>query len=165
MDWLKYKQNGLAYLKKYRMIVLIVLSGLLLMWVPEKQDQQQTVLQEVTPQKDLQKSLKEILSLVHGAGKVEVLLTEKTGAQTLYQTDVALSRGETSEERQNRTVMIRNSAREEDGLIKQINPPILQGAVVVCQGGDDPKVKLAIVEAVTRATGLPSSCVSVLKMK
>lgn len=165
MDWLKHKQNGLGYLKKYRVIVLVIISGLLLMWMPEKEDQQIPVLEEVKTQQNLQKSLKEILSLVHGAGKVEVLLTEKTGAQTLYQTDVDLSWGETSEERQNRTVMVRNSAREEDGLVKQINPPILQGAVVVCQGGDDPKVKLAIVEAVTRATGLPSSCVSVLKMK
>lgn len=165
MEWLKYKHTGMECLKKYRIVILAVMSGLLLMWVPGKENQPVSVKQEAVQQKTMEASLKDILSLVHGAGKVEVLLTEKKGAETLYQTDMDASRAEHSEQRQSQTVMVQNSTREEEGLVRQINPPVLQGALVVCQGGDDPKVKLAIVEAVTRVTGLPSSCVSVLKMK
>lgn len=165
MDWLKYKQSGMDYLKKYRIVILVVICGLLLMWVPGKDNQQVSVTQEAAQQKTVEASLRDILSQVHGAGKVEVLLTEKRGAETLYQTDSEASRADHSEQRQSQTVMIQNAARAEEGLIRQVNPPVLQGALVVCQGGDDPKVKLAIVEAVTRVTGLPSSRVSVLKMK
>ena len=165
MEWLKYKQAGLDYLKKYRFVILAVVSGLLLMWVPGKDNQPVSEQQEAAQQKTMEDSLQDILSLVHGAGKVEVLLTEKRGAETLYQTDSEASRADHSEQRQSQTVMVQNAARAEEGLVRQINPPVLQGALVVCQGGDDPKVKLAIVEAVTRVTGLPSSSVSVLKMK
>lgn len=165
MEWLKYKQLGIECLKKYRLVILAVISGLLLMWIPGKEKQQIPVSQDTAAQSDLESSLRDILCQVRGAGKVEVLLTEKRGAETLYQTDAELSQSDGTEHRQSQTVRIQNSAREEEGLIRQTNPPVLQGALVVCQGGDDPKVKLAIVEAVTRITGLPSSSVSVLKMK
>jgi stage III sporulation protein AG len=39
------------------------------------------------------------------------------------------------------------------------------GAVVIAQGADDPSIKLAIVDAVTKATGLGANKISVLKMK
>lgn len=165
MEWLKYKQTGMEYLKKYRIAILAVVAGLLLMWVPGKEKQPVSLPQDSTAPRDLESSLRDILCQVHGAGRVEVLLSEKRGTEILYQTDVELSRTDNTEHRQSQTVRIQNSAREEDGLIRQTNPPVLQGVLVVCQGGDDPKVKLAIVEAVTRVTGLPSSSVSVLKMK
>jgi hypothetical protein len=37
--------------------------------------------------------------------------------------------------------------------------------VIVCQGGDQPEVKLAVVEAVCDAVGLTADKISVLKMK
>ena len=43
--------------------------------------------------------------------------------------------------------------------------PTYLGAVIVCQGGDSPTVKLAIVEAVSNATGLSADKITVLKMK
>jgi len=39
------------------------------------------------------------------------------------------------------------------------------GAVIVCQGADDPQVRLSIVDAVSKVTGLGSDKISVLKMK
>lgn len=166
MDWMKNAEKGRDILKKYRLVFLIVISGLILMLIPEKKDTE-SIRPEVSvvQQKDLQQSLQEILSLIHGAGKVAVLLTEKTGEETIYQTDADDSHGANTENRKQSTVLTTNAAREETGLIRQINPPTLRGAVIVCQGGDDPKVKLAIVEAVKGATGLPSNCISVLKMK
>lgn len=165
MEWLKCSQIGIDSLKKYRIVILAVCTGLLLLWIPGKEKQPAAVSQEAVMPQDLETSLRDILSKVHGAGKVEVLLTEKKGAEILYHTDVEVSRSENTEHKQSNTVMAQDSSRAEEGLIRQTNPPVLQGALIVCQGGDDPRVKLAIVEAVTRVTGLPSSCVSVLKMK
>ena len=70
-----------------------------------------------------------------------------------------------TESENQKTLIITDEKRAEKGLIRQVNPPVLQGAVVVCQGADAPKVKLAVVDAVMRATGLSSNQICVLKMK
>ena len=115
----------------------------------------------VPQEKTLQEELEQILSKIKGAGKVQVLLTEFRGTETVFQEDT--DRADTSD--RSDTVILTGSDREEEGLIRQINPPVYLGALIVCQGGDDPSVKLAIVEAVMRLTGLRSTEISVLKMK
>lgn len=167
MDWLNAKGKGIQILKKYRYVLAVLLAGIFLMTLPSgKQDTpaQQTPL-PTESETNLQEALEEILSKVSGAGKVKVLLTEAAGAQTLYQTDDTTSREESSQDTRRSTVLIRQSTGTETGLIRQIRPPVYQGAVIVCQGGDRATVKLAIVEAVSNATGLTADKISVLKMK
>lgn len=166
MDWLKKKEELLPVIGKYKYILAIVLTGLVLLMIPGKSDSQPVVQrEELRNNSDLQSSLQEILSLIHGAGKVSVLLTEKQGEEVLYQTDESTVLSEHSNSVTRKTLLVTDENRVDQGMVRQINPPILQGAVVVCQGADDPKVKYAIVEAVMRATGLPSSRICVLKMK
>ena len=62
-------------------------------------------------------------------------------------------------------MILSSSDREEEGLVRQVNPPVYLGALIVCQGGDNPTVKLSIVEAVMDITGLSSNQITVLKMK
>ena len=107
----------------------------------------------------MEKRLEVVLSQIHGAGKVKVLLTEERGHRTVYQADPG-SDGTSSD-----TVLITGTDRTQQGLVIQIESPVYQGAVVVCQGGDDPAVRLAIVEAVSDATGLGADRITVLKMK
>lgn len=162
MDFLSLKEKAAPFLKRYRYVVLFLLVGLLLMTLPKKQE---TVSHPAAQQPESEESLEEelayILSRIRGAGKVEVLLTENAGAETLYQTDV----NEGTDAIREDTVVVSDSQREEKGLIRQIIPPRYLGAVIVCQGGDNPGVKLQILEAVTKATGLKSNQISVLKMK
>ena len=161
MDFLALKERLIPFMKRYRFVVLILLAGIFLMTLPEKQDSaaQIPVVQE--PPNTLEESLEHILSRIRGAGKVEVLLTEYVGSETLYQTDVDRNSDSLRED----TVVVSDSQRDESGLIRQIIPPRYLGAIIVCQGGDNPGVKLAILEAVSRATGLKSNQISVLKMK
>ncbi len=150
------------YLKKYRYGVVILLVGLLLMALPEKKTEQPPVLAaETAVGGSLQEELSQILSRIQGAGKVEVLLTEYAGAQTIYQTDLDQKDSDLRRD----TVILSGENRGEAGLVSQVNPPIYQGALIVCQGGDRPAVKLAIVQAVMSVTGLSSNQITVLKMK
>lgn len=166
MDWVGVKSKGLEGLKKYKYILVVILAGIFLMALPEKKPQTpQSTQTAVVLEPSLQQSLSTLLSKIEGAGKVEVLLTQAEGSETLYQTDEDRSSGETTMERRQTTILVTNSAREETGLIRQINPPAYQGAVVLCQGGDNARVKLAIVEAVANATGLTTDKITVLKMK
>lgn len=166
MDWVSVKSRGLEGLKKYKYILVVILAGIFLMALPEKNTQTpQPVQTAAASEPSLQQSLSTLLSKIEGAGKVEVLLTQAEGSETLYQTDEDRSSGETTMERRQTTVLVTNSTREETGLIRQINPPAYQGAVVLCQGGDNARIRLAIVEAVANATGLTTDKITVLKMK
>ena len=109
--------------------------------------------------------LSDILCHIDGAGNVQVLLTTERGEETIYQTDSHTSVGGDNNSAQVETVIISGSERNQSGLIKQINPPTYMGAIVVCQGADSPIVRLAIVEAVSKVTGLGADRISVLKMK
>lgn len=152
------KQKLIAWISRYRYALIVVAVGLILMLLPggstPKQEQPQQI-QET--EADFATELAEILSKIKGAGKVEVMLTTAQGQETCYQTD---SRGEDQS-----TVTITDSARNETGLIRQVNPPTYLGAIIVCQGGDDPGVRLAIVESVAKVTGLGADRISVMKMK
>ena len=162
MDTARLKTQGLDFLKKYRFVILVLVAGLLLMALPDATETEpSTAAGQEEQTESVQDALAQILSRVQGAGKVEVLLTEYKGSETLYQTDTQQS----ADSLKSDTVLLSGSDRNESGLVRQINPPVYLGALIVCQGGDSPSVKLAIVEAVMRVTGLSSNQIMVLKMK
>ena len=83
----------------------------------------------------LERRISQTLSRVEGAGRVEVTIAMQTAGAP--QRTLGADRGEQT--------------------------PC--GAVAVAQGADDPLVKLAITEAVSKVTGLRSDKISVIKMK
>lgn len=148
----------LPLLKKYRYALLVLAVGLVLMMLPSGSGAKEPVQQALSTQEpELEERLSEILSQIEGAGKVSVLLTPAAGEETLYQIN------ENGDDRD--TVTITDADRNEMGLVRQVNPPVYQGAIVICQGGDQPTVRLAIVDAVSKITGLGADRISVLKMK
>ena len=110
-------------------------------------------------------NLENILGQIAGVGKVKGLITEANGAETVYQTDENRSVSQDSENLKVETVIVNNANREETGLIRFVSPPVYLGAIIVCDGGDSPTVKLSIVQAVSNVTGIPSDRITVLKMK
>ena len=163
------KENKLIKMaKKYKYSILIVLVGLLLMAIPGK-DQKSTNSANAgyTPvaEEKIEERLSGILSMVSGAGRVEVVLTPAAGEEVIYQTDQDSTDADSSNHIKSNTVTVTDSGRNESGLIRQINPERYQGAIILCQGADDPAICLAIVDAVSKATGLGANKISVLKMK
>lgn len=162
MDLKNLKSKILTVTKRYRYFFLILLLGLAFMLIPDQLNRKKNVETDTTNtpqtvQSSVDTQLSEILSQIDGAGKVKVMLTLAEGEQTLYQTD--------SNTTQVNTVIITDADRAQEGLVKQINPPIYLGAIVVCEGADSPAIRLAIVEAVSKVTGLGADRISVLKMK
>lgn len=154
--------------KKYIFPILVLLIGVILMSLPSKErknDKPVEIEAIKTDETDLQEELEDILCYIQGAGKVRVLLTEAVGEQTVYQTDDDTQINGESESMRRDTVLLVDSDREERGLIRQINPPSYQGAVILCRGADSASVRLSIMQAVISATGLTSDKITVLKMK
>lgn len=167
MEWIMaHKQELRAALKKYRLALLVLLAGIGLMLLPTgQQSTESPAAQPTEPETSLQESLEAILGQIAGAGEVRVLLTEKSGAETVYQMNEDRTAGDDREDTRREAVLISDGSREKSGLVRKINRPTYQGAVVVCQGADSPAVRLAIAQAVKSATGLTADCISVLKMK
>ncbi len=160
------KQRINALFGKYKYPILVVLVGLGLMLLPGKTEPEPSPAAEETVQApDLEAKLASILSQIEGAGQVQVLLTEESGRETLYQTDSQSDADGAGTRRTEDTVLVEDASRTETGLIRQTLEPKYRGAVVLCQGADQPSVRLAIVEAVRCVTGLGADKISVLNMK
>ena len=160
MDMESGKQQLISSIKKYQYVFLVVLVGVFLMMVPQNRPKSQTQIPaDHTYEPALEEKLADLLAQISGVGKAEVLLTEASGSDTIYQMDTGQNQSNLD------TVIVTDGNREEVGLIKQILPPKYRGAVVVCQGADSAAVRLSVVEAVKSVTGLSSDCITVLKMK
>lgn len=158
------------WVRQYRYPIAIVLVGLILLWIPnlktETQEQSETVQQEQTQQQeDLATLLADILGQIEGVGKVQVILTLAAGETVIYHSDRDTDTSDSGTSVRTETVIITDADRNETALISQVIPATYQGAVVVCQGADSASVKWAVVEAVSKATGLGANQISVLKMK
>ena len=150
--------------QKYRYALLILAVGIFLMLLPAAKTtppSQPEPEQIQVHTEDFETRLSRILSQMEGAGRVTVFLSQAAGENTLYQSDEDITSGDMRRE----TVLITGSDRAQEGLIRQINPPVYRGAVVLCQGADNAAVRLSITQAVANATGLGANQISVLKMK
>lgn len=164
MDWLKWKEKAQKWAGKYRYVLIVLIAGVVLMMLPSKQEttiQTQEVTETAAQKQDVQAELAQILTQIDGVGEVRVLLTIKGGEETVYQMNTETTDNTCRIE----TVIVTDANRNETGLIQQRNPPQYMGAIVVCRGGANAAVKLAVVEAVSCVTGLGADQISVLKMK
>lgn len=154
---------------KYKYALAVLLIGLLLMMIPTRQSVMGTRNEAETPEvqqsTDPAAELSEILSGIEGAGTVKVMLAVSEGERTHYQTDTTYTQSETNTNTKSQTILITDSNRNQSGLIHRKDPPVYRGAVILAQGADDPTVRLAIVDAVSKVTGLGADKISVQKMK
>lgn len=158
----------LDFIKKYKYVAIILVVGIVLMLIPTGKQQKQT--QQITQTQsmasaDVNESLEKILCQIEGAGKVRVLITVASGEEIVYQSNNKTSLTADNNNTQSDTVTVTDSDRNQNGLIKRKNAPVYRGAVVVCEGADSAPVRLAIVEAVSKVTGLTADRITVLKMK
>lgn len=165
MDWVGIKGNVTDRLKKYRYPLAVVLIGLLLMQLPAERSKVQQSRPVPPAEVSQAQQLEQILSRIAGVGQVQVLLTEKKGREVIYQQDEDITKDTDSSSVRKDTRTVAGAERREEGLVRQVIPAVYQGAIVVCQGAEDPMVRLQITQAVSRITGLGTDRISVLKMK
>lgn len=161
---IKQKQMFLEMFRRYKYVLLVGLIGVGLLLLPTggKTETADKSVQPTQSQTTLESQLEQLLTQLQGAGKVKLLLTTAQGEQYIYQTDS--NAGQNGELRLE-TVIVTGADRQENPVLQQTVGPVYQGAVVLCQGASDAAVRLAIVEAVSKATGLGADKICVLKMK
>ena len=166
MEIRQFSQKVKNYISKYKYVAVILLVGIGLMLLPGTKEDKAGTVEQKTHQDEvsLEESLSQMLCKMQGAGRVEVMLNIGKGEKTIYQVDEDTSENDGTYTDRKQTVTLTDGQRNQFGLIQQVNPPVYLGAIVLCQGADDPVVKLSVVEAVSKITGLNANQICVLKM-
>ena len=155
-------------LDQYKYVLIVIAAGiLLLLWPSGDGKRKDAADPPAEPQEDfdleaLEEKLSRTLSQVEGAGQVTVTLTVKSGMERVLASDRTTSvtdRGSSVEEE---TVLVGSGGSQEAVLITR-QYPTFQGALVVCQGGDDAEIRLTLTQAVSALTGLGADRITVCK--
>ena len=167
MDWIALRKQGKEVFGKYKYVLLVLVLGMTLMAIPDRSGETEISVPDepVAQTLSLPQELAHILAQIEGVGKVEVMVTQSRGPETVYQTNEDSSGGSGSQSVRVETVIIQNPDRGECALVRRTDPPAYLGAVVVCQGADRPAVQLQVIEAVAAVTGIGTDRIRVLKMK
>ncbi len=150
--------------QRYKYVLLVVLAGVVLLLIPGGEAGGQNT--DSLPRSDshfdleqVERKLERVLSQISGAGEVTVVLTLKEGSRQILARDTQVSEGEQRAE----TVVVSTGSGTQGIVSLQSIYPIYQGALVVCTGGGDARVKLELLEAVRALTGLSAEKISICK--
>ena len=151
---------------RYKYILLAILAGILILMLPDGDaGTKEATTQETSFAGDelgIQvRQMESLLSRIENAGNVRVMLTLRESRKRI----LAYDRKINGEQNQYDTVVVSRGAGVQRPVVLQETGPTYQGAVVVCEGGDDPRVKLEIMNAVRSLTGLSADRICICKSK
>lgn len=163
--------------QKYKYFLLVIALGVLLMMINfpvhheaktrEPPENATETLFNLTAFED---KLKQNLSLIDGAGRVDLVLSLKSGEESVYAANINKSsqtsgNNSVSTNYQSTLSIISNSSYGETPILIKNNYPEFRGAVILCDGADIDRVRLQIDEAVRAVCDITSDNISIIKMK
>ncbi len=163
-----------AVFGRYKYVIMVAALGLvLLLWPWQGQGEEETVQPAVLPASgtgdiaELEEKMEKILAKISGVGRVDVLLTLESGGELVLATDSTLRYSGSPQnpdnyDRSSETVTV-SGGNGTDVVVTQERSGKFRGALIVCDGGDNDKVRLKIVEAVCALTGLGADRVAVVR--
>ena len=152
---------------KYKYVALVALAGaVLLLWPEGGGSSGAAESGSASPElavRDLEGEMEDILSKISGVGRVQVLLTADSDGGRLLAEDVEESWQDSAPASRSSETVVVDDGQGEAPVVKRTWYPTYRGALVVCQGGDQAAVRLAVTEAVMALTGLSADRVTVAK--
>lgn len=166
MKWTWRTENAgwKANWDRYKYILLVILTGVLLL-LPSGHSEKKSQItarqqeEELFDLEGMEKKLERALSQIQGAGAVSVVLTLKESGLQVVARDTEVS----DTEQRSTAVIVSNGSGVQQTVPLQSIYPKYQGALVVCTGGGDAKVKLELMRAVSALTGLSADKISICK--
>jgi stage III sporulation protein AG len=111
----------------------------------------------------LEKETTDIVGSIDGVGECKVMLTLKNTNESVYAKNSDESSDDGSYSKKYEYVLYDGQDGETPVLVKQYFPQI-QGAVVVCEGGDNTVVKERVISAISSLFNISTSKISVTKI-
>ncbi len=129
---------------------------------------------ESAPKQTTEEQLKDILQKISGVGRVEVLITYEDHGRVVVEKDASASEELVQEADANggtrTTTTSRNDVEtvydsKESPYVVQEFSPVVQGILVVAEGGSNMTVKKQIQETIEALFGLDAHKISIMKME
>ena len=166
-------------------IALLVGSTFLGREEPERQTESMTITTglnepDATPadERSLERRLSEVLSMVDGAGEVEVMLTFSHTREIVLAEDAIINETSVKEEdsaggsreshslsKDTRTILVQSPRGGQEPIILREIVPKVEGVIIVSEGGDNVFVREALIRATTTVLGVDIHRVQVLQMR
>ena len=160
---------------KYKYVLLICTAGLILLLLPsgDNADPPTGNAENAAPNAyvqatQLEQQLEQMFQKMDGVGRAEVLLTVKSGYEAVYAYDESKSanRSENGAASSLQSTLITVSKNgSQTPVTVRTNYPVFLGAVVVCDGGDNAKIRLELTEVIRSLTGITADNIQISKMK
>ncbi len=152
---------------RYKYAALVMLLGVGLMVWGHGSGRSTPAPSASAESRNISREMEQILEKMNGVGQVRVMLTEESDGERRLAADSQLSyRGSASapeEYSRSSEVVLVDSGDRDEAVVTQTRYPTYRGALIVCQGGDQPSVRLAVTQAVAALTGLPADRIAVEK--
>lgn len=157
---------------RYKYVGLVVLVGMaLLLWPSEKGTTQaagaRTACTDSSDASAEEERMTAILSKIRGTGQLQLMLSVQSGPEQELARDTELSYsgavGSPDDYTKRSDTVVISGDSGDEAVVTGTTGPTYRGALVVCQGADDPAVRLAVTQAVSVLTGLSSDRISVVK--
>lgn len=157
-------------LKKYRLAALAALLGIVLMLLPggnaEAEPTAGSPDAEAFDRGAVQEEMENILRAIDGVGELRLILTVDSGTKRELAQDTTAERsGSEDMKRKSETVVVGTGGGTQEVVVTNRVYPCYVGALVVCEGGGSAGVRLAVTQAVSALTALPSDKITVLQGK
>ena len=149
-----------AFACKYKYPLRVFLFGIIFVLIGGNNEKESV--QSITPAEGnntylLEQQLEDMIEKIDGVGRAEVILSLKYSEQNIY------AKEEVKENASEIVIVNENGAQK--ALVEYTSSPEYKGALIVCDGGDDSKVRLEITDAVKALTGISSQNIIITKMK
>ncbi len=160
-------------------VVVCGIAGVLLLAFPEVFSRNQAQTSPKTSAEEFiaktEEKLTTIVGSIQGAGKCCVMITLENGVEYVYATEQKTNTDRQEDNGKDSNKVIQRDDNEETvividtdtgrkGLLVTEIQPTVKGVVVVCEGGDNEKVRERIVGAVTVALNIADKRVCVTKL-
>ena len=158
-------------LDQYKYVLIAIAAGVILLLWPSGESREEpssvggpAAAGETFDLAELEEKLAKTLSQIEGAGKVTVTLTLKSGMEQVLASDRSTSVSERGSSVEEETVRISSGSGQGQSVVLLTQRwPTFQGALVVCEGGDDAAIRLLMTQAVSSLTGIGSDRITVCK--
>ena len=176
MTWAKDTEWLKKFWKRYRYVALVIAAGAFILLLPtgsggssgETEGRKQPA--ETSGGRTLEQTeeqMEKILSRIDGVGQLELMLTIESGTSSTLAEDTELTYSGATEapddySRRSETVIVSGDSGDSPVITGSV-APVYRGALVVCEGGNNAEVKLAVTQAVSALTGLSSDRISVIQ--
>lgn len=154
---------------KYKYALIILLVGIVLLYAgggardTPKEEQDEGV-EEAFVLTEFEERLEDKLAQIAGIGRVELMLSLEESGELVYASNIRDNGAQNGAYESTLSTVSDGNYGEQPVRIKE-TCPTFRGAVVLCDGAQNSKVRLAVTQAVHAVCGLGTDRISVIQME